>query len=77
MKILLLLGHNDEYLTYKIFKTDTELDAFVESIQELVLANISGKLPLRKRLQLCPGGEYFPFAGSVLGFEVIDVGGDQ
>lgn len=73
MKILLLLGEHGEYLTYKKFKTDEELDAYAEKLHDLMLANITKELPLRKRLAAhLPDGEYFPFAGAVQDIEVID-----
>jgi hypothetical protein len=74
MKILLLLGKNDEYLDNKRFETDEELDSFLESITPLMMANISGEMTLRKRLKLLPNDVgYFLYAGAVQGFEVIDL----
>lgn len=71
MKILLLLGPNDEYLDYKIFETEDEVDQWVDDHMDLVLANIEGDKPLKQRLKLCP--EYFPFAGRLRGWEIIDL----
>lgn len=71
MKVLILLGKNDEYLDYKLFTSDEEIDSFVESISDLMLANIEKTQSLKERLKLAP--EYFSFAGRVEGFEVIEI----
>ena len=78
MKILLLLGKNEEYLNYKVFQTDEELDEFLKDLTPLMLTNISSDLPLRKRLNLLPKNkkgevDYFLYAGAVQGFEIIDL----
>lgn len=77
-KILVLLGRKDEYLGYKSFATDDELDNYLESIRDLMILNIQGDLPLRKRLLSLPKDSngtaaYFAFAGAVQGFDVIDL----
>lgn len=73
MKILLLLGQNGKYLTYKKFDTDFELDEFIEKIGPLMMANIDKALPLRERLKLLPSDvEYFIYAGAVIDFKVIE-----
>ena len=71
MKILLLLGPNDEYLDYKKFDTEESLDEWIEYHMPLILANIEGEKPLKERLKLAK--EYFPFAGRVMSWEVIDL----
>jgi hypothetical protein len=78
MKVVLLLGKNSEYLTYKKFQTDSEVDSFLEEIQPLMLANIDGEFTLKKRLESLEGTstKYFPFAGAVMGFEVLDLSND-
>lgn len=68
--ILILLGLDEEYLGYKIFPNEDSLDKFVESIEDLIMANIEGKLPLKQRLSLAP--EYFLYAGGVVSFDIID-----
>lgn len=78
MKILLLLGKNEKYLNYKVFQTDETLDKFLQDLMPLMLTNINGGFPLRKRLHLLPKNEngdpdYFLFAGAVQGFEIIDL----
>lgn len=75
MKILLYLGRCDEYLGYKKFKgkkQEKEIDDHLEAIESLMNANIEDILPLRKRLKLLGKEEYFPFAGAVTSFGIID-----
>jgi hypothetical protein len=72
MKILILLGNNREYLTYKIFSTNRELDLFIHKIHPLIIANINGVLPLKTRLEIVKD-DYFHLAGSVHDIEVIDL----
>lgn len=71
MKILLLLGKNDEYLTYLVFRSHDLLNRYIEKLEPLMIANIEKELPLKERLKLID--EYFPFAGKVEDFEVIDL----
>lgn len=77
-KVLLLLGKNDEYLTYKAFHDDVSLDKYLEDIMPMIMLNIKESMPLRKRLLLLPKDEqgnpqYFPYAGAVQGIEVINL----
>lgn len=77
-KILLLLGEKDEYLTYKTFESEETLTNYVESLMPLIELNIQRELPLRRRLQALPvdmqgNPDYFPFAGAVMGWDVIDL----
>jgi hypothetical protein len=71
MKILILLGDNNKYLTYKTFTSDKDLDLFIDKIHPLMMANIHGVLPLKKRLEIVRD-DYFPQAGAVFDFVVID-----
>ena len=71
MLIVILLGPYDEYLDYRKFQTQEQVDQFAASIEDLLMANIEGQLPLQERLKLAPS--YFPFAGCVQDFEVIDL----
>ena len=74
MKVVLLLGDNDEYLSYKKFTSDIEVDEFLEAIEPLIMANINRQMTLRERLKLLPKGVgYFVYAGKVTGFEVLDL----
>jgi len=70
MRLLVLLGDKEEYLDCLKFKNEEDLDTFLESIEKLMVANISKELPLRERLKLAP--RYFSFAGAVTSFEVIN-----
>lgn len=69
MKVVILLGERDEYLSYLKFDSEMEVNDFIESIEDLMLANIENKLTLKERLKLAP--YYFPLAGRVQGFEVV------
>jgi hypothetical protein len=71
MKILILLGENNEYLTCKTFCNDRDLDIFIDKIVPLMLANIDGKLTLKRRLEIVKD-DYFHYAGAVIDFSVID-----
>lgn len=71
MLVVLLLGKDNKYLYNKTFKTLESAEEFVESIENLMLANIEKSRSLRERLdKYCP--EYFPFSGAVQGVEIID-----
>lgn len=71
MIVVLLLGKNNEYLWNKLFKTLEDAEEFIESIENLMLANVKRILSLRERLdRYCP--EYFPYAGAVQEFKIID-----
>jgi len=69
MTIVLLLGEDDEYLDFRVFKTEEAADKFWEDHMPLIMANTERKLPLKERLKLAP--EYFAFAGKFCNFEVI------
>ena len=70
MTIVVLLGRDNKYLGYHKFSSYEKVEAFVESIEDLMLANIERKLTLRERLDLhCP--KYFPLAGAVQDCEII------
>jgi hypothetical protein len=71
MKILILLGDNRKYLGYKLFSTENNLDIFIDKIHPLMMANILGELPLKQRLEIVKD-DYFPYAGLVFDFEVIE-----
>jgi hypothetical protein len=71
MKILILLGENDKYLTYKTFTTDQSLDLFIDKIHPLIMANIDDAISLKKRLEIVKD-DYFPYAGAIFDFRVID-----
>jgi hypothetical protein len=71
MIVVLLLGDGDVYLGYREFATLEEADTFSESLHDIMMANINGKLSLKNRLALIP--EYFPWAGLVQGVEYITI----
>jgi hypothetical protein len=72
MKMLILLGDYRKYLTYKIFKTEQEMDLFIDKIHPLMMANIHRTEPLQKRLEIVKD-DYFIYAGAVIDFEVVDL----
>lgn len=72
MKILLLLGDNRKYLTHKIFKTEQEMDLFIDKIDPLIMANIDKIESLQKRLDIVKD-DYFIYAGAVTELEIIDI----
>jgi hypothetical protein len=72
MKILILLGEHNKYLDYMIFNSEQELDLFIDKIHPLIMANIHRAEPLKKRLEIVKDN-YFPYAGAVVDFEVIDL----
>jgi hypothetical protein len=69
--VVLLLGKDDEYLGNKQFKDYYEVEDFVASLHQLMMANIEGELPLKERLKLRNG--YFPFAGRIQDVEIIAI----
>lgn len=70
MVVILLLGKDDKYMSHKLFKTIEEAEDFIESIENLMLANIEKVLSLKERLdRYCP--KYFLFAGAIQDFEII------
>lgn len=70
MIVVILLGKNDKYLGNKLFETYMEAELFVESIQDLMIANIEGVHSLKVRLARC--SDYFPFAGAVQNICIVD-----
>lgn len=73
MSILILLGKDDQYLDYKIFKSDQDMDIFLQKIHPLIMANIENKLSLKERLTLLPPDvDYFPLAGAVHNVDFIE-----
>ena len=73
--IVLLLADNDKYITYKTFRTEADVDLFLDEIEPLILSNIDKKLTLKERLKLAP--YYFACAGKITDFEVIDLEEDS
>lgn len=69
--VIILLGKKERYLGFKQFEYIEDADAFVGSIEDLMLANIKGELPLKERIKLAP--RYFPFAGRVESCEFIEI----
>ncbi len=71
MKIVLLLGKSKRYYGYKAFSNDVDLNNFIDSIENLMCANIIGELSLHDRQSLCP--DYFSFAGAIEDYKIITV----
>jgi hypothetical protein len=72
MKILILLDNHCKYLTYKIFKTEQEMDLFIDKIHPLMMANINRTEPLQKKLEVVKD-DYFIYASSIADYEVINL----
>ena len=72
MKILILLGDCNKYLNYKMFKTEQDMDLFIDKIHPLMIANSRRILPLKQRLEIVKD-DYFLYAGEVVDFEIIDL----
>lgn len=71
MVILVFLGDEDRYLGYRGFTYKHQAELFMDKIQDLMIANIEKKIPLKERLALAP--EYFPFAGRIQDVELIEL----
>lgn len=69
--ILILLGPDDEYLGYKSFLIESDMNKFLDELEPLMIANIENKISLKDRLKLL--SKYFPFAGRVQDIEVIEL----
>jgi len=72
VKVLVLLGNYRRYLACKVFQTDEELDAFIDKIVPLMMANVHATEPLKKRLEIVKD-DYFVYAGAVTDFEVVEL----